>query len=292
MSKVSGYKNGKWASEIISKQKNDGSWGNNFHSLAMPTSKQPITTEQALNRLIRLGFTKDDEVIRKAISYMHSCLAREKFVPDRLEKAVDGYIFVDLMLAVWIRRFTDDDDLANSVAKKWRTIVEAAFSGGNYDPDAYISTLYEELKPTYGTVKRTKELLRIAYYYPVSVLAGEIDMKIEKSFFDYAMDSETGYYYGFIGAVTKPPDNFQSKLASCYLTAIELYCEHPNEYCKNKLRVTVDWLNTHKSANGKWDMGAAVKDGTHFPLSDSWNKVMSRENDCTFRIEKIISSLT
>ena len=86
---MSEYKNGKWAARIIDLQKDDGSWGY-FHSLSMPTSKQPITTEQAIGRLRRLGFTKDDAVIKRALSYMHACLTGEKLVPDNREKRMDG----------------------------------------------------------------------------------------------------------------------------------------------------------------------------------------------------------
>jgi len=282
---MSDYKNGKWAAKIIDLQKDDGSWGY-FHT---PTSK-PITTEQAIGRLRRLGFTKDDVVIKKALSYMHYCLAG-KGIPDCREKRIDWDICTDLMLAAWIRRFTSDDDLANDVAKKWRTVVGAAFQNGEYDPDVYINTLYEVLKPKYGTVKRTQEMLRPAYYYPISVLVGEITKKIEKAYFDYIMNSETGYYYSYVGAISQLPKDFHTKEASRYLAAIELYCEYPNRYCKDKLRFVVEWLNDNKNANGKWDMGADVKDGTYFPLSDSWRSLELREKDCTYRIEKIISAI-
>ena len=80
------YKTGKWASEIIGLQKSDGSWGNAFHTLSMPKSKQPMTTEQALRRLIRLGFTEDDAVIKKALLYMRDCLAKNKSLPDTLPR--------------------------------------------------------------------------------------------------------------------------------------------------------------------------------------------------------------
>jgi len=287
---MSDYKNGKWALQILDLQKDDGSWGY-LHSLSMPTSKQPITTEQAIGRLRRLGFTKEDTVIKRALSYMHDCLTGTKEIPDRPEKRVDWGIFTDLLLATWIRRFTDDDTLANNVAKKWKAVVNAAFLNGEYDPDEYITALYEIMEPQYGTVKRTKELLRIDYYYPISILVGEIDESIEQAYFDYIIGSAKSYYYGFTGALTQLPINFCSKEASRYLSAIELYCEYQNRYCKDKLGFVVDWLNNNKNANGKWDMGADVKDGTCFPLSDSWRTVELRENDCTYRIKKIISSL-
>ena len=160
------------------------------------------------------------------------------------------------MLAVCIRRFTADDTLANEVARKWCTIVEAAFSTGIYDPDAYIDTLYSVWKPKFGTEKRHKELLRLDAYYPILLLAGEINASIEKAYFDHIMNAETGYYYGYVGAITQLPDAFCSKAASRYLAAVELYCGYPNRYCKDKLRFVIDWLYENRNANGKWDMGA------------------------------------
>ena len=287
---MSDYKNGKWAKKIIELQKPDGSWGY-FHSLSMPQSGQSITTEQAINRLRRLGFTKDDAVIKKALSYMRDCF-KSKAIPDGKEKRMDFDIFLDLMLAVCIRKFTRDDVLANEVAGKWRCIVEAAFSSGKYDGDAYINTLYEVFEPKYGTVKRHKELLRIDYYYPISLLAGEIDSNIEKAYFDYIMSSETGYYYGYYGAITRLPSNFCSKEASLYLAAVELYCEYPNKYCKDKLKFVVEWLNNNKNASGRWDMGAIAKNGTYFPLSDSWRTSELREKDCTYRIQNLINAVS
>lgn len=284
------YKNGKWATQIIASQKHDGSWGY-FHTLAMPSSGKAITTEQAIHRLRRLGFTKDDVPIQKALAYMHNCLANTSLLPDPREKRMDWDIFIALMLSSWIRKFTDDDPLANQTAKKWRTVVEAAFQNGQYDPDIYVHTLYEVLKPKYGTKKRHKELLRLPYYYPIALLAKEIDKSIEKAFFDHVMGSAQGYYYGFVGSVLQPPSNFCSKEASRFLSAIELYCDYPNRYCKAKLQPVVAWLNANRNENGRWDMGAKVKDGTYFPLSDSWRTAALRETDCTYRIDKIITAL-
>ena len=284
------YKNGKWAKKIIELQKDDGSWGF-FHTLSMPTSSQPITTEQAIGRLRRLGFTKDDTVIKKAISYMHDCLARKKEIPDRPEKRADWGIFTDLMLAACIRRFTDDDALANNIADNWKAVADAVFINGEYDSKVYTNAFYDIIKPKSGTIKRNIELLRLNYYYPILLLAGKIEESIEKRYFDYIMNSETTYYYGHYGSIMQLPNNFQTKEASIYLAAIELYCEYPNMYCKNKLKFVIEWLNHNKTENGGWDMGAIVKNGTYFPLSDSWRTAELREKDCTYRIEKIISAL-
>jgi len=285
------YKSGKWAAQIIQAQKDDGSWGDNFHSLSMPISGQPLATEQALVRLHRLGFIKDDAVIKNALSYLRDCLAGKKMIPDRMEMRMDGMIFVNLMLAVWIRRFTCDDALANEVASKWKIFTTAAFQSGEYDPETYITALYDIMKPKYGSVRRTKELLRPDSYYPISLLAGEISEDIEDAYFDYIMNSETGFYYGHDGAITTLPKDFQSKKARAYLSAIEIFCEYPNRYCKDKLSFVIDWLNENRNENGKWDMSAVVKDGLYFPLSDSWRTAEMRELDCTYWIEMIKAAL-
>ena len=285
------YKNGRWAAQIIGSQNDDGSWGNNFHSLAIPIKKQPLSTEQALRRLWGLGFTEEDAVIQRALSYIHGCLSGAKKTPDRPEKRMDWEIFISLVLAAWIRRFTRGDALANETAKKWRAVTEAGFKNGKFDSGAYVKTIYEIFEPKYGTVRRTSELLRPAYYYPVLILAGEIGEYIEKEYFDHVMDSETGFYYGHFGPVTRPPEDFRSKEAGRYLTAVELYCEYPNKYCKHKLKAAVDWLIANRNANGGWDMGAVVGDGAHFPLSDSWRTREARETDCTYRIGKILSAI-
>jgi len=285
------YKSGKWAAQIIDLQRDDGCWGDNFHTLSDPVPKCPITTEQALRRLRILGFTKEDNVIAKALSYMHDCLAGKKTVPGGREKATDGEIFIELMIAAWIRKFTRDDVLANNIAKKWNAVVSTAFRSGEYDPDAYINTFYEIMKPAYGTVKRTKQLFRIECFYPISLLAGEIDESIEKAYFDYIMNSQTAFYYGHSGAITRLPNDFRSKDASRYLAAVELYCEYPNKYCKDSLKFVADWINENKNKDGNWDMGRKVKDGVYFPLSDSWRDANCIVQDCTYRISKIISAI-
>ena len=41
------YKKTKWAQDILKLQNEDGTWGNQFHSLALPSKRYPLTTEQA-----------------------------------------------------------------------------------------------------------------------------------------------------------------------------------------------------------------------------------------------------
>ena len=111
------HKDTRWAQQIISLQDEEGKWGY-FHTL-FTDSKSPITTEKALKRLEILGYTIEDNCIKKAVSYMDDCLTGIKKIPDKREKLHDWDIFTSLLLAAWIRRFTADNDNANEIAKKW-----------------------------------------------------------------------------------------------------------------------------------------------------------------------------
>ena len=80
------HKAGKIAEQIIALQNADGTWGNEFHSLSVPNNKKPLTTEQALRRLKLLGFTLNDEPIRKAVDCMTACLNGERKKDNYREK--------------------------------------------------------------------------------------------------------------------------------------------------------------------------------------------------------------
>ena len=130
------HKDTRWAQQIISMQEKDGKWGF-FHTPA-GSSRRPITTEQALRRLERLGYTIEDICIQKACSYMNNCLVGRTEIPDHREKLLDWEIFVSLMLAVWIRRFSDGYPAANKVAGQWAAVISSAFQGGVYHHKEYI----------------------------------------------------------------------------------------------------------------------------------------------------------
>lgn len=66
------HKDTKWAKGIIALQEKDGKWGW-FHSLSQFYNSH-VTTEQALRRLLYLGYTIEDDCIKKAVSYMDDCL--------------------------------------------------------------------------------------------------------------------------------------------------------------------------------------------------------------------------
>ena len=277
------HKNGKWAKSIISLQEPDGKWGW-FHSLSK-FYDAPITTEQALRRLERLGYTIEDECIQRAVMYMDDCLTGKNTIPDRREKLHDWDVFTSLMLATWIRRFTLDNPTANKIAKQWSDVISIAFARGVYNHSDYVAAYHEILgmKPNGG------RLIDFMNFYPISLLVGCLDRKTEIALMNYVLSKEDGIYYVYDKALSTLPCSFESREASRYLGAIELLSKYDS--AKDKLRFVADWLIENKNINGKWDMGKTVNDKVYFPLSDDWRKQQTRETDCTERIDALLRDL-
>lgn len=278
------HKDTRWAEQIISMQEKDGKWG--FFHTPFGSSRRPITTEQALRRLERLGYTIEDTCIQKACSYMNNCLVGRAEIPDRREKLLDWEIFVSLMLAVWIRRFSDGYPAANKVAGQWAAVISSAFQGGVYHHKEYISA-YQDI---FGVKPMGGRLIDFTCFYPISLLINCLDRRTEEALMDYVLDKEDGIYYIYSERILFLPKVFESRQASRYLAAVELLSKY--RYAADKLQFVADWLNGLKKENGKWDMGKSVNDKVYFPLSNDWRKQETREADCTERISSLLSVLS
>lgn len=277
------HRDTKWARKIISLQDDEGKWGC-FHTLSR-LSNAPMTTEQALRRLKYLGFTIEDNCIEKAVEYMSDCLTHKKEIPDGKEKIQDWEIFSNLMLATWIRLFVDDNVAANRVAHQWAEVITAGFENGMFDYNKYVDTYAKAIRlPPKGA-----RILGCTSFYPVSLVAGCLDKKIENAYIEHIINNDGGIYYIYERKISIVPEEFQSKKASHFLAAIELLSEY--EVSKRQLLYVVNWLQQNKNARGKWDMGNIVNDKVYFPLSDSWRNAEIREADCTERINRILNKL-
>jgi hypothetical protein len=274
----------KWINQIVDLQHEDGSWGC-FHTLSQPTKAQPMTTEQALRRLRILGLTKDDEPIARAIAYMERNL-KQPFPTVFHEKKHDSKTYGDLMLATWIRLFDPENEAALKIARKWANIINAAFQSGCYSNERYVSafeTEFIKLNPKAGC------LASFVVFYQLALLPGLLKKDIENAMLDYVISHASGIVYIYNEPLNILPEMFASRKAGCYLSAIELLAAYDS--APEKLGFVADWLLANRDDDGMWDMGAAAKDGIHFPLSDSWRKPEDRKRDSTARVMKLLGAL-
>ncbi len=282
------YKDTKWAKEILAQQDENGLWGN-FHTLSKP-SKAPITTEQALRRLYVLGFDINDEAIARTVTYMSDCLKGRKQMPDRREKMHNWDIFTELMLAVWIRKFTLADRSANRVTGKWADIITRAFSSGSFSHED-CALAYTEI---FGEPPRGGRLVDFVTFYQLSLLPGMLNERTERLMMDYVLHYDKGIYYVFSrpsgdSRICNVPETFASREAGRYLAALELLAQYRNII--DMLHFASKWLYANQREEGNWDMGSEVKDGIYFPLSDNWKKKENRIADCTWRIRRLLDKL-
>ncbi len=278
-------KTGKWARQLLASQLPDGSWGQ-FHSMSK-SNGYARTTEQALTRLQRLGFSMQDDCIRNAVRYMERCLTGELSIPDPREKLHDWDIFTALMLAARIRLFTNSCEAANATAARWANILSAAFADGAYDHDRYRNA-YREY---FGKVPPAKagRLVDFVHFYPVALLAGCLPPETETAVVHHILQHGSGLYYIYEKPLNILPDTFASLQASRYLYAIELLARWPT--AGEQLGFVRTWLLQNRGTDDRWDMGASVKDGIQFPLSDSWRSAETRKADCTRRITQLLDAL-
>lgn len=278
------HKEGKWATQILEARHEDGMWGN-FHTLSSQVKGRPITTEQAIRRLYRLGYTIEDEVIKIVVDRMVLCIRDQKKIDNYYEKTHDWHLFEKLMLSAWIRIFDSQNPYALEVARGWADIVEKAFASGTYCREDDIKAFTEQ------QVRRPRSGFETGFgmFYHAVLLQGVLTTKTEHMFLDYYLSKPDGMYYIYDKPLNQVPGEFVSRGASCYLAAMEVLAGY--EAANEKLSFVVEWLNDNKDENGQWDFGAKANDGVYFPLADSWRKAEDRKRDCTERVNRFLNRL-
>ena len=259
------HKYGKRAEQILVARNEDGMWGT-FHTLSCPVKGRPITTEQAIRRLYRLGYTMEDEVIQRVVDRMVLCVKGEQKIDDYYERKHDWPFFEKLMLSAWIRVFDPQNPYALEVARGWADLVEKAFVSGTYCREADIEAFIKQQ----GRKPKSGFETGFGMFYHAVLLQGVLTPKTERLFLDYYLSKSDGMYYIYDKPLNQVPDEFASRRASCYLAAMEVLAGY--EAAKEKLSFVTDWLNGNKDENGQWDFGPKANDGVYFPLSNSWRK--------------------
>ena len=276
------HRTGKWASAILPAQNADGTWGSVFHGLVQPTCA-PLTTEQALRRLHALGFTRDDEPIRRCVDMMATCLRGERKIDSYWEKGIDWAMYEPLMLAAWIRRFDPEQPDALAYARRWARVVEAGFASGAYDESTWNATYEAEF---HRRARHPRPIGFTAFYHAM-LLPGVLSPEVEAAMVQHILAH--GMYYVYNRPLVYPPASFASKETSSWLAALELLAAYPAARTQLTFAATHLYLNI--SPDGQWDLGAKTNDKVYFPLSDNWRTDAARKADCTERIRRFLNKL-
>lgn len=279
------FRGGRWARELLALQNPDGTWGTQFHTLSgVDRRKGLVTTEQALRRLKVLGFTLEDEPIRRAVDCMAACLRGERKIDEYWEKGHDWALFTQLMLAAWVREFWPEEPSALAFARRWAGVMERTFQGGSYDGQAYREAYGEEF---HSPIRGGRERDFVDFYH-ISLLRGLLSPQTERRFVDYVLDKPEGVYYICGGPMARLPEEFASRETARYLRGLELLAGYGA--AREKLGFAADWLMACREKDG-WDLGPKAGDGISLPLSDSWRRRGARKADCTRWVGGILEGL-
>lgn len=277
------YKEGKWAKQILAQRQEDGLWGT-FHTLSQPVPGRSYTTEQAIRRLLFLGYTAQDEVLGTVVKRMEQCIRGERPIDNYSEKKHDWPLFEQLMLGAWLRILDPQNEAGLTVARQWARIAEQAFAGGRYsrEDDAAAFLQWKGRRP------KSEFETGFGMFYHAALLAGVLPPRTEDRFLDHCLSRPGGMFYIYDGPLDRPPQEFASRAASRYLAAIEVLSRY--DRARDKLAFAADWLCANRDENGQWDFGEKAKDGIYFPLSDRWDKA-ARLADSTHRVARVLTAL-
>lgn len=281
---MSDHRTGKWAAAVLSAQQPDATWPAwCFHGLSM-SDKAPLTTEQALRRLHALGFTREDEPIRRCVDTLAACLRGERKIDTYWEKGIDWAMYEPLMLAAWVRRFDPDQPDALAYARRWAKVVEAAFAQGTLDESAWNAAYEAE----FHRKERHPQPIGFTPFYHTMLLPGMLSPETESAMVQHIL--KHGVYYVYPRPLIHPPASFASKETSHWLAALELLAEYPS--ARAQLSFAAAYLHMSIGPDGQWDLGAKANDKVYFPLSDSWRTEAARKADCTERIRRFLDKIT
>ena len=274
------------AAQVLALQNPDGTWGSQFHTLSMPDRRRGLmTTEQALRRLRILGYTIEDEPIRRTVDCMVSCLRGERTIDNYWEKGHDWALFTRLMLSTWVREFWPEEPEALAFARQWAGVVESAFAEGRYHAGSYRYAYTN----AFGAPPRGGRERDFVDFYHVSLVKGLLSPQTEAWFLDYVIEKPEGIYYICDGPVSRPPREFAGRETVRWLSAVELLLGYGQ--AAQKLGFAADWLEAHRDGSGQWDLGPQAKNGVQLPLSLSWRRKGARQADHTQWVGDILGQL-
>lgn len=263
----------KWVKDIVNEQKENGSWGR-FHSQDSREKQKYKTTESAVKHLSYLGMKRGDEPIDKVCDYMESLLSNKIPWPDAWEGNRWFQAGVDLFITSKLSIFGCDENLYNSIAEKWITILSEAFSNGVYDSHKADEKAKEiigvDIHDSYIGLNSINSIILF------SNNRHKIPEDLQRKYLYWLHTYPKNVFYLVTLPAKHPMYITNSNEISDWIILMNYLSKFDGFY--EEFSDEINWLISVCCHDGFWDFGKAL---TKLKLSDDWRRNINRKVDQT-----------
>ncbi len=259
---------------------------------------------------LNIGLANEHPILVKAREFAEWCLSTGILnAAKQLEKADNGeeprqnLAVFERNLAAVLGMIDKNSPLVGNVFDKWKTIISAAFSSGDYNPDsmneAYRAVYGEEYTPWKSKPEREIGDREIAYSASLlsinaETLKAEIDMAYTKWFVHshraWAVHDQDNIMAGINGLLLASfPMRYKASVASGVLFDLDILYGFRSWHIYMKEIAGFLWKS--RRDDGLWSFGASASSPwyiTRIRLSDNWRGKRAA-HDWTARILLLLS---
>ncbi|AZO95454.1 hypothetical protein [Halocella sp. SP3-1] len=268
--------------DIISEQREDGSWGR-FHSQNTKIKQKYKTTESAIIYLSNLGLKRGDRPVDKACNYMEELLNKRLHWPDAWEKNKWFLAGVDLFITSKLSMFGCEDEKYNDIVEKWSTILFETLSGGEYK-----SEVVNEIAKEIIGVDIHNSYIGLNSINCVILLTNNrhrLSDDLQKKYLNWLHTYEKNVFYTTAYLKKHPKDIVNVGELSDWIVVMTYLSKLDGFY--EEFKDEINWLLRLNEDNDFWDLGKAL---TKQRLSDNWRKQINRKIDQTVYILGILKN--
>lgn len=271
----------KWVRQLAEAQDENGIWGR-FHTRDSKRKMAFATTEIAIQRALALGLEKEDDILKKAMSWIVRCLQGSETWSDRVERSEGWATMTRAVTASTLARIDPRHPILESEWQCWAEIAVRTFSSGSYDPDAERQAHLE----LHGL--KTTSYYRFNVLHPLMILSSSqncLPEPVERSLVNWVFCHPGGIYYVTAGRIADFPRSDERRFAA-WLESLHILARFRTG--KERISEALQWLESLSTQEGWWEYHTSPAVDQALPLSESWRRPLNKKIDCTVNVLSLL----
>lgn len=271
----------RWVRQLAQAQDENGIWGR-FHTRDSKRKTAFPTTEIAIQRALALGLEKEDNILKKAMSWIVRCLQGSETWSDRVERSEGWATMTRAVTASTLARIDPRHPILESEWQRWAEIAVRTFSNGSYDADAERQAHLE----LHGL--KTTCYYRFKVLHPLMILSSTqncLPGPVECSLVNWVFCHPGGIYYVVAGRVADFPQPDERRFAA-WLESLRILARFRTG--KERISEALHWLESLSTQEGWWEYHTSPAVDQALPLSESWRRPLNKKIDCTVNVLSLL----